>query len=70
MEVYSSSYYDWLGRPPSYGELANIELDNKIKDIYEDNDGRCDYILIFKALQKQCYTHSFNLVIRIYSVYV
>ena len=64
MEVSSSGYYDWLGRPPSARELANIELDSKIKAIYAANDGRCGYRRIFKALQKQGYTYSFNRVRR------
>ena len=64
MEVSSSGYYDWLGRCPSDRELANIELDSKIKVIYAANDGRCGYRRIFKALQKQGHTYSFNRVRR------
>ena len=52
MEVSSSGYYDWLGRRPSDRELANIELDSKIKVISAANDGRCGYRRIFKALRK------------------
>jgi putative transposase len=37
LEVSTSGYYVWRGRPPSKREMANRELTAKIKEAFEES---------------------------------
>jgi len=53
LEVSRSGYYAWRGRPPSEREMANRELYEKIKEVYDKNNGTYGSPRIYQALKKQ-----------------
>ena len=49
--VSRSGYYAWRGRPPSEREMANRELDRKIKHVYDRSRGTCGSPRIYRELK-------------------
>ena len=65
-DVSKSGYYDWRERQPSFRALEDVELKNKIQQIFTENKGRYGSPRIFKALQKQGYRIGKKRVERLY----
>jgi putative transposase len=53
--VSKSGYYDWRERQPSARAIEDVELKQKIQQIFTENKGRYGSPRIFKTLQKQGY---------------
>ncbi|MCH9769631.1 MAG: IS3 family transposase [Gammaproteobacteria bacterium] len=53
LKVSRSGYYDWLTRTPSKRALANLQIDIKIKSIFNEHKQRYGSPRITKALQAQ-----------------
>jgi putative transposase len=51
--VSKSGYYDWRERQPSARAIEDVELKQKIQQIFTENKGRYGSPRIFKTLQKQ-----------------
>jgi len=58
--VSRAGYYAWLKRPVSPRDLANQELDNKIKDIFDKHKSRYGSPRITEELQARGETASQN----------
>lgn len=65
-DVSKSGYYDWRERQPSARAIEDVELKQKIQQIFTDNKGRYGSPRIFKALQKQGYSIGKKRVERLY----
>lgn len=65
-DVSKSGYYDWRGRQPSARALEDVELKEKIQQIFTQNEGRYGSPRIFKALIKAGYHISKRRVERLY----
>lgn len=53
LNVSRSGYYNWLNHTPSKRELANMELDKKIKSLFNEHKQRYGSPRITRALQAQ-----------------
>ena len=69
LDVSSSGYYAWRGRPPSAREMANRELVKKIKAVYNDNYGTYGSPRIYRELKAQGVACSENRVARLMRLY-
>ena len=65
-DVSKSGYYDWRERQPSARAIEDVELKQKIQQIFTENKGRYGSPRIFKALQKQGYNIGKKRVERLY----
>jgi transposase InsO family protein len=65
LEVSSSGYYAWRGRPPSAREMANRELFEKIKAVYNESHGTYGSPRIYRKLKKRGVACSENRVARL-----
>jgi len=62
--VSCSGYYSWLNRKPSKRDIANKDLDQKIKVIFEANKYRYGAPRITEALKAQHDSYSLNRIAR------
>jgi putative transposase len=65
LDVSSSGYYAWRKRPPSAREMANQELYNKIKVVYNENHGVYGSPRIYRELDAQGVDCSENRIARL-----
>ena len=65
LNVSSSGYYAWCKRPASAREMANQELYNKIKAVYNDNRGVYGSPRIYRELKEQGVACSENRIARL-----
>ena len=65
-DVSKSGYYDWRERQPSARAIEDVELKQKIQQIFTENKGRYGSPRIFKTLQKQGYNIGMKRVERLY----
>jgi transposase InsO family protein len=65
LNVSSSGYYAWYKRPASAREMANQELYNKIKAVYNDNRGVYGSPRIYRELKDQGVACSENRIARL-----
>jgi putative transposase len=65
LNVSSSGYYAWRTRPASAREMANQELYNKIKVVYNDNHGVYGSPRIYRELKDQGVACSENRIARL-----
>jgi putative transposase len=65
LEVSSSGYYAWRGRPPSVREMANQELFKKIEIVYNENHGVYGSPRIYRELDDQGVECSENRIARL-----
>jgi len=65
LDVSSSGYYAWRGRPPSAREMANRELFQKIKAVYNESHGTYGSPRIYRKLKKRGVACSENRVARL-----
>jgi putative transposase len=65
--VSKSGYYDWRERQPSARAIEDVELKQKIQQIFTENKGRYGSPRIFKTLQKQGYNIGKKRVERLYN---
>jgi transposase InsO family protein len=65
LDVSSSGYYAWRGRPPSAREMANRELFQKIKAVYNESHGTYGSPRIYRKLKERGVACSENRVARL-----
>ena len=65
-DVSTSGYYDWRERQPSARAIEDVELKQKIQQIFTEYKGRYDSPRIFKTLQKLGYNIGKKRVERLY----
>jgi putative transposase len=65
LNVSPSGYYAWCKRPPSAREMANQELYNKIKAVYNENYGVYGSPRIYRELKEQGIACSENRIARL-----
>ena len=65
LDVSSSGYYAWRGRPPSAREMANRELLDKIEAVFEESDQTYGSPRVHQALKAQGVAVSKNRVARL-----
>jgi putative transposase len=65
LKVSSSGYYAWRQRPPSAREMANQELSDKIKMVYDDSYGTYGSPRVYRELKAQGVACSENRVARL-----
>ncbi len=65
LEVSSSGYYAWRRRPTSAREMANRQLGDKIKTVYDDNLGVYGSPRIYRELKDQGVVCSENRIARL-----
>jgi len=53
LDVSTSAYYDWCGRPKSVRALENEDLTEQVKSIFESQRKGCGTRVIKKVLQRQ-----------------
>ena len=65
LNVSTSGYYAWRKRPPSAREMANQELIQEIKTVYDDSSGTYGSPRIYRQLKAQGETCSENRIARL-----
>jgi putative transposase len=65
LEVSTSGYYAWRGRPPSEREMANRELTAKIKEVFEESGETYGSPRIYQVMRKLGLIGSKNRVARL-----
>ena len=65
LDVSRSGYYAWRGRPPSEREMANRELYEKIKAVYEESNQVYGSPRIHSELERRGVACSENRVARL-----
>ncbi|WP_016761580.1 IS3 family transposase, partial [Leptospira kirschneri] len=51
--VSKSGYYDWLKREDNKREKSNQELDERIRRLFEEHEGRSGYLRIHQDLRSE-----------------
>jgi putative transposase len=65
LDISPSGYYAWCKRPPSAREMANDELYDKIKAVYDDNHGVYGSPRIYRELKDKGIACSENRIARL-----
>jgi putative transposase len=68
LDVSSSGYYVWRGRPPSKREMANRELTRQIKEVFDESDETYGSPRIYRVLRALGLMCSKNRVARLMRV--